>query len=220
MKIGVLGTGVVGEAIATALINKEHQVMMGSRQAGNEKAEAWKNNAGNNASAGTFAETTLYGELIFSCLNGEYALEAIGPIKTENLDGKVLIDVTNPLDFTHGMPPRILENFGNSKSLGEEIQKLARGAFVIKTLNTVNYNLMVDARKVNNGDHNLFICGNDVNAKNKAKHFLVDNFHWRADRLIDLGGIESARAIEAIVPFWVLVYQALGTPLFNFKIVS
>jgi len=220
MKIGVLGTGVVGEAIATALINKGHHVMIGSRTANNEKTTAWKKNIGNNASTGTFAEAALHGELIFTCLNGEYALDAIDTIDTENLAGKIVIDVTNPLDFTQGMPPRILENLGNSKSLGEEMQKAAPGAFVIKTLNTVNYNLMVDARKVNNGDHNLFICGNDMNAKNKAKHFLVDNFHWRADRLIDLGGIEGARAIEAIVPFWVLVYQSLGTPLFNFKIVQ
>jgi len=220
MKIGVLGTGVVGEAIATALINKGHHVMIGSRTANNEKTTAWKKNIGNNASTGTFAEAALHGELIFTCLNGEYALDAIDTIDTENLAGKIVIDVTNPLDFTQGMPPRILENLGNSNSLGEEMQKAAPKAFVIKTLNTVNYNLMVDARKVNNGDHNLFICGNDMNAKNKAKHFLVDNFHWRADRLIDLGGIEGARAIEAIVPFWVLVYQSLGTPLFNFKIVQ
>ena len=221
MKIGVLGTGVVGEAIATALINKGHHVMMGSRTTGNEKTTAWKNKAkNNNASAGTFADAALHGELLFICLNGEYALKAIDTINTENLAGKIVIDVTNPLDFTQGTLPRILENLGNSKSLGEEIQKAAPGAFVIKTLNTVNYKLMVDARKVNNGDHNLFVCGNDVNAKNKAKHFLVDNFHWRADRLIDLGGIDAARSIEAILPFWVLVYQSLGTPLFNFKIVQ
>jgi len=220
MKIGVLGTGVVGEAIATALINNGHHVMMSSRRASNEKTAAWKKNAGKNAFTGTFAEAALHGEIIFTCLNGEYALDAIDTIDKENLAGKIVIDVTNPLDFTQGMPPRILESLGNSKSLGEEIQKAAPGAFVIKTLNTVNYNLMVDARKVNSADHNLFLCGNDVNAKTKAKHFLVDNFHWRADRLVDLGGIESARAIEAIVPFWVLVYQSLGTPLFNFKIVS
>lgn len=79
---------------------------------------------------------------------------------------------------------------------------------------------MVDARKVNNGDHHLFICGNDTNAKNKAKHFLVDAFHWRADRLIDLGGIEAARTMEAVVPFWLLVYRSQETPLFNFKIVQ
>ncbi|HEU0112675.1 MAG TPA: hypothetical protein VFQ73_17495, partial [Flavisolibacter sp.] len=119
-----------------------------------------------------------------------------------------------------GMPPQILEGLGNSNSLGEEIQKVLPHSFVVKTLNTVNYKLMVDARVVNKGDHHLFICGNDMDAKNKVKHLLVDIFHWQPDRLVDLGSIKSSRAIEAIVPFWVLVYQSLGTPLFNFKIVQ
>ena len=79
---------------------------------------------------------------------------------------------------------------------------------------------MVDAHTVNKGDHNLFICGDNRDAKNKAAHFLVDTFGWRAENILDLGGIQSSRAIEAIVPFWVLVYQSLGTPLFNFKIVK
>ncbi|MBD0333585.1 MAG: NADP oxidoreductase, partial [Chitinophagaceae bacterium] len=136
----------------------------------------------------------------------------------QNLNNKIVVDVTNPLDFSQGMPPRILEDFRNS-SLGEEVQKLLPNAYVVKTLNTVNYNLMVDARRVNDGNHNLFICGNDAEAKNKVKHFLVDNFHWKGEKLIDLGGIEAARSIEGIVPFWVLVFQALGTPLFNFHIV-
>jgi predicted dinucleotide-binding enzyme len=104
--------------------------------------------------------------------------------------------------------------------LGEEIQKAMPGSFVVKTLNTVNYKLMVDAREVNKADHNLFMCGNDMEAKNKVRKFLADNFYWKVDKIIDLGGIESARAVEAIVPFWVLVYRSLGTPLFNFKIVK
>jgi predicted dinucleotide-binding enzyme len=84
----------------------------------------------------------------------------------------------------------------------------------------MNYKLMVDARLVNNGSHNLFICGNDLNAKNQVKHLLVDNFHWKPESLVDLGDIKSARCTEAIVPFWVLVWQSLGTPLFNFKVVQ
>jgi predicted dinucleotide-binding enzyme len=220
MKIGVLGTGVVGEAIASALIGKGHHVLMGSRTAGNEKAKAWKKKGGNKASEGTFRDAALYGDLFFICLNGEHALDAVKTVNTEDVAGKIVMDVTNPLDFTQGMPPGILENFRGNTSLSEEIQKAIPAAYVIKTLNTVNYNLMVDARKVAGGEHDLFICGNDVEAKNKAKHFLVDNFHWKAARLIDLGGIQSARAIEAIVPFWVLVYRSIGTPLFNFKIVQ
>jgi len=90
---------------------------------------------------------------------------------------------------------------------------------VVKTLNTVNYKLMVDATIVNNGDHHLFVCGNNSDAKNKVKHFLVDNFHWKPHHFVDVGDIKSARTVEAIVPFWVTVMQALQTPLFNFKIV-
>jgi 8-hydroxy-5-deazaflavin:NADPH oxidoreductase len=158
--------------------------------------------------------------MIFLCLNGANALQAISSVNKENFDGKVVVDVTNPLDFTKGLPPQIVEGLGNSNSLGEEIQKAMPDSFVVKTLNTVNYKLMVDAREVNKADHNLFMCGNDAEAKNKVRKFLADNFNWKADKIIDLGGIESARAVEAIVPFWVLVYRSLGTPLFNFKIVK
>jgi 8-hydroxy-5-deazaflavin:NADPH oxidoreductase len=220
MNIGVLGTGTVGEAIASALVAKGYTVRMGSRTRGNEKALAWVNKSKQGASQGDFDSAAAFGEMVFLCLNGASALEAINSIGKENLEGKIVIDLTNPLDFTRGMPPQILEGLGNSNSLGEEVQKALPGSYVVKTLNTVNYKLMVDARVVNQGDHHLFVCGNNTDAKNKVKHFLVDNFHWKPDHLIDLGPIESARAIEAIVPFWVLVYQSLGTPLFNFKIVS
>jgi len=220
MKIGVLGTGVVGEAIATALAEKGHKVMMGSRTAGNEKAMAWVQKAGEMAREGTFGEAALFGEILFLCLNGEHALNALAFAGLERFSGKVVVDITNPLDFTKGMPPRILQQFSGGTSLGEEIQKTIPEAMVVKTLNTVNFNLMVDASKVAGGDHNLFICGNNAEAKNKVKQFLSQNFNWKTDHLIDLGGIESARAIEAIVPFWVLVYRSTGTPLFNFKIVQ
>jgi 8-hydroxy-5-deazaflavin:NADPH oxidoreductase len=219
MKIGILGSGPVGEALATALVKKkEHNVMMGSRTAGSDKAKSWAKKNGDLASEGSFADAAAYGDLLFICLNGEHVLDALRTISVSGLTNKIVVDVTNPLDFTQGMPPRILEKFRN-KSLGEHVQEALPGAYVVKTLNTVNYQIMVDARKVGSADHDLFVCGNDIDAKNKVKHFLVDNFHWKAARLVDLGGIESARAIEAIVPFWVLVYQSLGTPLFNFKVV-
>jgi predicted dinucleotide-binding enzyme len=218
MNIGVLGTGSVGTAIATALVTNGHQVKMGSRSATNEKAAAWVKKSGNKASQGNFADAAAFGDLIFLCLNGAYAIEAVRSIEHQ-LHHKIVIDTTNPLDFTQGIPPRIIEGLSNGNSLGEEIQRAAPGAFVVKTLNTINYKLMVDAREVNNGDHHLFFSGNNADAKNKVKHFLVDNFHWKPDHLIDLGGIETARTVEAIVPFWVSVWQTMGTPLFNFKVV-
>lgn len=220
MKVGILGTGVVGESIASALAGKEHFVMMGSRTANNEKSVGWAKKAGKYASAGTFNEAAIFGDIIFLCLSGEYAMDVVKGISEETVRNKIIVDITNPLDFTKGMPPRILDGLGNSTSLGEEIQKLLPNSWIVKTLNTMNYKLMVDARLINSGDHNLFVCGNSVDAKNKAMHFLVDNFHWKADRVIDLGGIEMSRCVEAIVPFWVAVYQKLGTPLFNFKIVQ
>ena len=219
MKIGVLGTGIVGETIGTALVNKNHTVMLGSRKAGNEKSAAWKKKAGERASTGTFDDAALYGELIFLCLNGEHTLDAMRSVNTQNLNNKIIIDLTNPLDFSGGMPPKILEEFRDT-SLGEKVQEHVPNAYVVKTLNTVNCNVMVDASRINAGDHNLFLCGNDADAKNKVKHFLVDNFNWKPDRLIDLGGIVAARCAEAFVPLWVLVMQAEGTPIFNFKLVK
>ena len=219
MNIGVLGSGQVGEAIATALTEKGHNVRMGSRVANNETAAAWVKRSNERATQGDFNDAAGFGELVFICLNGSYALDALDTVSRDALDGKIVIDVTNPLDFTHGMPPRILEGLGNGNSLGEEIQRKLPHSHVVKTLNTVNYKLMVNANEVNKGDHHLFVCGDNKDAKNKVMHFLVDNFNWKADHVLDLGDITSSRAIEAIVPFWVLVYQSLGTPLFNFKIV-
>lgn len=218
MRIGVLGTGVVGQAIGSALVKKGFSVMMGSRTGNNEKAKAWMQNAGEGALEGSFDEAVLHGDLIFICLNGAYTLEALRTITPKHALNKIFVDLTNPLDFTKGMPPKLLDEFRDI-SLGEHIQKTLSGAHVIKAMNTINYNLMVDARKVNNAQHNIFLCGDNIDAKNKVKHFLVDNFHWKPDFLIDLGDIKAARATEAIVPFWVMVWQNLGTPLFNFQVV-
>ena len=220
MKVGVLGTGVVGESIASALAGRDNFVMMGSRTANNEKAAAWAKKAGKYASIGTFNDAVVFGDIIFICLSGEYALDVVESLNPDAVRNKIIVDITNPLDFTKGMPPRILDGLGNNTSLGEEIQRLLPNSHVVKTLNTVNYKLMVDARLVNRGEHSLFVCGNNLDAKNKVMHLLVDSFHWKADRVIDLGGIEMARCVEAIVPFWVAVYQKLGTPLFNFNIVQ
>lgn len=218
MNIGILGTGTVGETIATALIRKKHDVMMGSRNAGSDKAKAWVKKARKGAHEGTFDAAAKFGEVLFICLNGEYTLRALETILPEHIAGKIVIDVTNPLDFTHGMPPRILEEY-SIVSLGERIQQALPNAYVVKTLNTVTAALMVDARQVARGAHTLFMSGNDANAKNKVAHFLADNFYWKGDHLIDLGGIASARVAESILPLWVQLWQTLGTSLFNFKVV-
>lgn len=220
MKIGILGTGMVGQTIATALINKGHEVMLGSRTATNEKAVAWKNENGSHAHNGTFADAAAFGEVIFICLNGNGTVEALQSANPENFSNKTVIDLTNPLDFSNGMPPYLLPQYSNTWSMGEEVQKQLPAAQVVKALNTVTANLMVDANRVNNGNHNLFICGNNVEAKNKVKHLLADNFNWKPELILDLGDIKYARMTEAIVPFWVAVMQAEKTPMFNYMIVT
>ncbi len=219
MKIGVLGSGSVGKRIGTALIKKGHEVMLGSRQAGNEKAKTWKEACGAGALEGSFSDAALYGELIFICLNGSFVLEVLQSIDAALFTGKIVIDVTNPLDFSAGMPPAVLPQF-KDVSLGETIQETLPEAYVVKALNTITYKLMVDARIVNEGNHNLFICGDNEAAKTRVKEFLNDNFYWQPASLIDLGDIKAARCTEAIVPFWVMVGKKLNTSFFNFKVVQ
>ena len=220
MNIGVLGTGVVGETIATALTEKGHNVRMGSRSANNEKAAAWVKKSNDHATQGDFNDAAAFGNIVFLCLNGAHALDAVRSIDPDSINGKIVVDVTNPLDFSKGMPPRLLEGLSNSTSLGEEIQKLLPGSKVVKTFNTMNCTVMVNPKLVNDGDHTVFICGNDADAKNKVKHFLVDAFGWKPDNLLDLGGIEMSRGTEAYVPFWVMMMQATGSPMFNIKVVK
>jgi predicted dinucleotide-binding enzyme len=144
MKIGILGTGVVGQTIGAKLASLGHEVKLGSRSAANPKALEWARETGNQASVGTFAEAAAHGELVFNCTNGVGALEALRAAGKQNLEGKVLIDTTNPLDFSKGMPPTLFT--GSGDSLGEMVQRELPGTKVVKTLNTVNCNLMVDAR--------------------------------------------------------------------------
>ena len=220
MNIGVLGTGVVGETIGTALTEKGHNVRLGSRSPNNEKATSWVKKSNHHTTQGDFADAASFGEILFLCLNGAHALDAIRSIDADSVNGKIVVDVTNPLDFSKGMPPRLIEGLNNSTSLGEEIQAALPGARIVKAFNTVTCNVMVNPKLVNNGDHSLFICGNDADAKNKVKHFLVDTFEWKPENLLDLGGIQSARGMEAYLPLWVMIMQATGSPIFNIKVVK
>ena len=217
MKIGILGTGIVGNTLGTALIAKGHEVKMGSRDATNEKAAEWTKANGKTASQGTFEDAAQFGDIIFNCTKGEHSLDAIKSAGEQNLGGKVLVDVANPLDFSKGMPPTL--SLVNDTSLGETIQAAIPAAKVVKTLNTLTCSFMVDANKLANGDHNLFICGNDEGAKQKVKELLHDNFNWKTENIIDLGDITNSRGTEQLLPIWIRLWGALGTADFNFKIV-
>jgi len=215
MNIAVLGTGIVGRTIGTALVRAGHVVRMGSRTTQNAHATAWSQALGEGSSAGTFAEAAFSGELIFNCTSGAGTLNALALAGEPNLDGKILIDVANPLDFSHGFPP-VLSTL-NTDSLGEQIQRTLPGARVVKTLNTMNCNVMVNPARVP-GRHHVFLSGNDASAKTTVADLLHGAFGWEPDTILDLGDITTARGVEMILPLWVRLYSALGTPDFNFHI--
>lgn len=214
MKIGVLGTGMVGEAIASKLVSLGHDVKMGSRTANNEKAAAWVSKAGKGASQGTFADAAAHAEIVFNCTNGGGSIEALQAAGAANLKGKVLLDIANPLDFSKGFPPTL--SIVNDDSLGERIQRTFPEAKVVKTLNTVNAHVMVDPSRVP-GEHDIFVAGNDAEAKQQVTKILREWFGWKS--VIDMGDIGNARGLESWLPLWVRLYGALGTPDFNLKIV-
>jgi predicted dinucleotide-binding enzyme len=210
MKIAVLGTGVVGATIASKLVSLAHQVRMGSRTAANERAVAWAKSAGARASHGTFADAVAFGEMVFNCTLGAATLDALRAAGAERLAGKPLVDVSNPLDFSRGMPPTLFVS--NTDSLGERIQREFPQARVVKALNTVNCNVMVDPARVP-GDHDAFVAGNDAAAKGAVTAILREGFGWR--RVIDLGDISAARGMESYLLLWLRLWGALGTPDFN-----
>lgn len=215
MKIAVLGTGMVGNTIASKLVSLGHEVKMGSRTAGNEKAREWASKAGKGASEGSFADAAAFGELVFNCTNGAAALEVVRAAGADNLRGKVLIDISNPLDFSKGFPPSL--TVCNTDSLGEQIQRELPDTKVVKTLNTVNCLVMVDPSRVNGGDHDMFVAGNDPAAKGQVIEILKGWFGWK--HVTDLGDITCARGTEMWLPLWVRLYGALKTGDFNLKLV-
>ena len=215
MKIGVLGTGVVGNAISTKLVQIGHDVKMGSRTANNQKAVDWTKANGAKASQGTFADAASFGEIVFNCTSGMASMEALKSAGAANMKGKVLLDIANPLDFSKGMPPSL--SVCNTNSLGEQIQRAFPETKVVKTLNTVNCNVMVNPSLVP-GDHDIFVCGNDPSAKTKTAEILTTWFGWKT--VVDLGDITAARAVEMYLPLWVRLFGSFKNPNFNVKIVK
>ncbi len=215
MKIAVLGTGMVGETIGGKLVALGHEVKMGSRSATNEKAAAWVKKAGAKASQGTFADAAAFGELLFNCTSGSGSLEALSAAGKENLKGKVLLDLSNPLDFSKGMPPTLFVS--NTDSLGEQIQRAFPELKVVKTLNTISANVMVDPARVP-GEHAVFVSGNDAEAKAQVKRLLTEWLGWK--QIIDLGDITTSRGTESYLPLWLRLWGAVGTPDFNIQIVK
>jgi predicted dinucleotide-binding enzyme len=213
MKIGVLGTGTVGETIADRLVELGYEVKMGSRSASNEKALAWAEKSG--GSVGTFADAAAFGDILFVATKGETAVDALRSAEVESLRGKTIIDISNPLDFSNGMPPSL--SISNTDSLGEQLQREFPEANIVKSLNTMWCGIMVNPNLVANGDHDVFMSGNNADAKAQTRQIL-QGFGWEEAHIIDLGDITTARATEMMLPIWLRLYMASGSAAFNFKI--
>lgn len=215
MQIGVLGSGVTGQTIGSKLVQLGHEVMLGSRDEANPPSVAWaKEEGGQHALYGTFMNAASFGEIIFNCTLGSASMEALQQAGAENLRGKILIDTSNPLDRSTDMWTLTI---CNNDSLGEQIQRAFPETKVVKTLNTVNANVMVDPAKLLERTH-VFVSGDDIEAKAMVVRILRDWFGWK--EIIDLGGIETARGVEMYVLLWHTLRNAISSQRFNIKVVT
>ena len=226
MKIAVFGTGPVGQALAGKLAELGHEVTVGTRDPeatlartesdylGNPPFKAWLA-AHPGVELEQAGEAAAQAELILNATNGAGSLSMLEAAGEANLAGKVLIDVSNALDFSQGMPPSLF--VCNTDSLGEQIQRRFPEAKVVKTLNTMNVYVMVDPSIVP-GAHDVFLCGEDSDAKQGVSE-LLQSLGWPEGRILDLGGIVSARGVEMYLPLWLRLMGALGSGSFNIAVV-
>jgi 8-hydroxy-5-deazaflavin:NADPH oxidoreductase len=225
VRFGILGTGVVGKTIAARLDGMGHEVMVGTRNPEETKSRAEPDAYGNppfsawqeehpEVKLATFSEAAAHGEMVVNATSGVVSLEALELAGEDNLNGKVLVDISNPLDFSQGMPPIL--SVSNTDSLGEQIQRGFSEARVVKTLHTMNAYLMVDPAQLAGADHTVFVCGDDAEAK-QAVTEVLRSFGWTD--IVDLGDITAARGTEMLMPIWLRLFGALHKPIFNYKIV-
>jgi predicted dinucleotide-binding enzyme len=227
MNMAVLGTGMVGQALAGKLAELGHEVTVGTRDVeetlartepgplGNPPFAVWRE-AHPEVDLETAADATAEAELIVAATNGAGSIAMLELAGEDNLAGKVLIDVGNPLDFSHGRPPSLFVS--NTDSLGEQIQRRFPRARVVKALNTMNCEVMVDPTRVP-GEHTVFVCGDDADAKHQVAE-LLESFGWPAARIRDLGGISSARGTEMYVALWLRLWGTVGSGDFNIAVVQ
>lgn len=230
MKIGILGTGTVGQTLGARLADAGHQVMIGTRnvkeklvsnkpdQYGNPPFGEWQK-AHPHIPLVTFKEAASSSEVVINATRGGVSIQALQEAGKDNLKGKILVDIGNPLDTSLGMPPSLLPNLSNTTSLGEEIQKSFPETKVVKTLNTMWAGLMVNPGMLNHGDHTNFICGNDAEAKLSVTKLLKD-LGWKDECILDIGDISSARGAEAYLPVWLRIMNSKKSAAFNLKIVD
>jgi predicted dinucleotide-binding enzyme len=226
MKIAVLGTGIVGRTLAAKLSSLNHSVTIGTRDPratlaradtdamGTPPFSAWKEQYPG-VKLAPFADAAASSEIVFNALSGAATIGGLHLAKADNLANKILVDVSNPLDFSKGMPPSLFVS--NNDSLGEQVQREFAQARVVKTLNTVNAHLMVEPKALAGGEHTMFVSGNDSEAKAQVTRILEEWFGWKD--VIDLGDITTARGAEMLLAAWVRLYGTLKTPMFAFRVV-
>lgn len=230
MNIAVLGTGSVGQTLSAKLLVLGHKVMIGTRSVSEAQTRTTKDGYGNpgigewiksnpGVKLATLADAIAFGQLIINATQGGKSIEALKAGNKEDLDGKIIVDIANPLDFSKGMPPVLMPELCNTTSLGEEIQKAFPKSYVVKTLNTMWCGLMVNPAMIGGGDHHNFLCGNNPEAKIEVRK-LLNQFGWKEENLIDLGDITSSRGTELVLPIWLRIMSVKHNGAFNFKIVS
>jgi predicted dinucleotide-binding enzyme len=210
LKIGILGSGPAGKTLATGFLTKGHPVMIGSRNPA--KLHEWLREADPKPQIGTFAATAQSGELIVLSVNGRAAEDVIRLAGVDNLTGKIVLDASDPLDFSSGRPGLFV---GTTDSLGERIQRLTPDAYVVKGLNIVLADVMINP-SLTGGEPDMFIAGDSDEAKQTVSN-LLEEFGWP---VIDMGGIESARWLEALSLAWVVYSHRTGKTHHAFKLVG
>jgi 8-hydroxy-5-deazaflavin:NADPH oxidoreductase len=221
MKVAVIGSGIVGQTLGKKLVELGHNVILGTRDTSklDEKKgwagslNDWLSAVGPGATVQSFAVAAAEGEIIINASNGMASMEALKMAGIETLAGKILIDVANELDFSQGMPPRSLA--ADTISLGEKIQAAFPTTKVVKTLNTMSCAIMVNPKQIADGNHTVFVSGNDDAAKTTVTE-LLQSLGWTD--IIDLGDISSARGTEMLMPIWLRLFGKLGNVPYNFKI--
>jgi 8-hydroxy-5-deazaflavin:NADPH oxidoreductase len=225
MKIGMIGGGGVAQALAGKLIAMGHDVVIGVRQVDDASLDqermmaqplrAWMADTGGRVA--TMDQAAQHGEIVFNVTAGQHSIAALTLAGAENLRGKVLVDVANPLDFSRGMPPFLTPELSVTTSLGEEIQKAFPDTHVVKAFNTVSNRIMIEPSLIP-GDHDLLIAGNSAEAKATVSTLAREAFGWTSIR--DMGDIVGARATEHMLPLWVRMWMLGGNPLVNIRLVE
>lgn len=225
MKIAVLGTGMVGQALAGRLAELGHEVSVGTRDVAATMGKTTPDGMGNPPYAtwaaahpqvrlATFADAAASAEILVNATSGSVSIAALQAAGSDNLAGKILIDIANPLDFSQGFPPTLFVK--DTDSLGEQIQAAFPQMKVVKALNTLTAALMVNPAQLAGGDHSVFVSGNEADAKRTVIGVLESFGHTD---VVDLGDISTARGTEMVLPLWLRLMGALNTPMFNLKVV-